>query len=742
LGKSIAFLGNYLPRKCGIAAFTTDLCEAVAEEVAKTKNVFAIAMTNRTEGYPYPDRVRINIRDQRIGDYEQAADLINTSSVSVLCLQHEYGIYGGSWGEYLHMLLRKLKVPLVTTLHTVLENYVDSRQEKVSRELFERSDRLIVMSLKAVDILTSQGVNREKIVFIPHGVPDLPFEGTDHYKKNFDLEGKTVILTFGLISPNKGIEFVLEAMNKLVRKYPDIIYVILGQTHPETIKSQGEEYRLKLIRNVEKFGLTNNIFFHDRFVPLEELCDYLCATDIYVIPYLTKEQIISGTMAYALGAGKAIISTPTWSAEEMLSEGRGRIVPFRDVNAFVLVIDELLQNPSDFYGLRKKAYDFGRTMLWKVVARQYVEVFKHVQERRLSINLKRRNEVSHHLSTVEFPTPKLDHIKTLTDHFGIMQHARFTVPDYSYGYCVDDNARALIVATKFYRLFKDSESIALIQKYLAFLCYTQRSDGRFRNLYSITRQPLDDLGSDDCQGRALWGLGYVVANAPDYFWMVAKSSFEALMPSVKTLNLRGSAFATLGFYYYLRRYPDNEQVKTMLNSVVDNIMGSYRRESNENWSWFEDKLTYANGVIPLALWLGYHILEREDCRNAAGASTDFLLKQSYRENHISLVGCKGWHHKNDERASNFDQQPIDAMWLVELGKFSYRMTNDEKYWKLMRDAFDWFLGDNDVGVGLYDHVTGGCYDGLTPTGTNLNQGAESTLSAVLSLLSIVEISQK
>ncbi|MCH7589788.1 glycosyltransferase family 4 protein [PVC group bacterium] len=737
--RSIAFLGNYLPRKCGIATFTKDICEAVSKEVSKNCNVYAIAMTNRSEGYDYPERVKFDIRDQIVSDYEKAADLVNTSKVDVVCVQHEYGIYGGEWGEYLHVFLRQVKVPVVTTLHTVLEKSMDETHEKVFRELIARSDRLIVLAEKAIPMLKNRGVPEEKLIYIPHGIPDFSRSDSKKFKENLDLSGKTMILTFGLLGPDKGIEYMIEAMGALVERYPDLVYIVLGATHPEIIKHYGEEYRHKLMRQIESLGLQKHVFLYDRFVELEELCEYIHAADFYVIPYLNREQIVSGTLCYALGAGKAVISTPSLCAEELLRDQRGVLVPFKNANALAKALENLFQDADACEVMRDKSYKFGMKMRWPNVAKEYLDVFRSVQKERPLIVSERKKAKEPILLSSKFPFPKLDHIMTLTDDFAMLQHARYTIPNYDHGYCVDDNARAIVVATKFYRIFNEGSALSLLNKYLAFVFYAQREDGLFRNFYDMRKQPLDEIGSDDCQGRCLWGLGYVMAYGPARFGMAAKSCFKKVLPHTQKFEIRGIAFSILGLYYYLLRFPDDEQIKSLMTILAESLVRSYQETSDEKWFWFENSLTYANGLLPVALWVASYSLKQKKYQDVAQKATVFLRQQSVRNGHLSLIGCKGWHSKENQKKAQYDQQAIDALWMVELSKFAYRYTNDENYLSLMKTSVDWFLGENDLSVALYDRVTGGCYDGLTSRGANLNQGAESTLSAVIALLSIAEM---
>jgi len=425
----------------------------------------------------------------------------------------------------------------------------------------------------------------------------------------------------------------------------------------------------------------------------------------------------------------------------MLADGRGAVVPFKDGGAIAKAVENLLNNPKELAAMRKKAYQFGRTMIWSEVAKQYLSEFDSIQQRRPEIVSLKEKKKKPILLTSEYPIPKLNHLKTMTDDFALLQHARYTIPNYRHGYCVDDNARAIVVATKFYRLMNSDEALALLRKYLAFLMYAQREDGRFRNFFSVTKKSLDEVGSDDCQGRALWGLGYAIAYGPDFYGTVTYDTFYQLLPHIDKVCLRGTAYSLLGLYYYLIRYPDHQEVLTIMKRLADKMVDDFKENTDETWSWFEDELTYGNGLLPVSMWVSYYSLKQDKYREVAEKASSFLIENSLREGHLSPIGCNGWYKKGENRAQ-YDQQPIDTLWMVELGKFAYRFTQDESYLELMKTSFDWFLGDNDKETPVYDRVTGGCFDGLNPRGTNINQGAESTLSAVLSLLSITEMAHQ
>jgi glycosyltransferase involved in cell wall biosynthesis len=711
----------------------------VAKEIKDPRMVFAAAMDDLPEGYDYPDRVKFQLGQNAQVDYLRAADFINFSRVSVACLQHEYGIFGGDDGSNILLTLRQLRIPVVTTLHTVLED-PSPGQRKVLKEICQLSARVVVMSHRALAMLeATYEVEAGKALMIPHGIPDVPFMDPNYYKDKFKVEGRPVILTFGLLSPDKGIENMIQAMVSVVKTHPEVVYIVLGATHPNILRSSGEEYRVSLRRMVNGFGLNDSVIFQNRFVDLEELCEFLGMADLYVTPYLKREQITSGTLAYSLGAGKAVISTPYWYAEEMLDQQRGIVIPFNDSEALAKALIGLLDDPVQMHAIRKAAYQYCRTMIWKEVSRRYIELFQEVILEVKKQESRKPVYQSKIISATNVPDPKLDHLRRLTDSTGLLQHANFTIPNFHHGYCLDDNARALVVATKYYRIFRDHRILKLLTTYLAFTHYVQGENGWFRNFVSFDRRFLDEGGSHDCFGRALWGLGYTIAFAPKAFRALAKKIFDKALPRLDALNLRGMAYATLGLHYYLDQYPGATEVRRHIEGLGRQIAKAYRENVGEDWKWYEASLTYGNAIIPHALLLAAYRTGQGDLQVVAEESLDFLFQVQTREGHLSLVGNNGWFPRGGDKA-DFDQQPLDASDLIEACKTAYRRTKKRLYLDRMQMCFDWFLGDNDVGVPVYDFRTGGCFDGLSPSGANLNQGAESTLSFLLSLMTMYEIS--
>jgi|YNPNPStandDraft_1061719.scaffolds.fasta_scaffold00725_15 glycosyltransferase involved in cell wall biosynthesis len=737
--RTIAFIGNYVPRQCGIATFTSDLLGAIAAEAAGSE-CWAMVMNDIPEGYPYPSQVRFELDQKNLSDYRLAADFLNMHLVDVVSLQHEFGIFGGANGAYILELIRDLRTPVVTTLHTVL-NSPSPGQKAVMEELISISTRVVVMSRKGEEILRRvYGAPVEKIKVIHHGVPDTPFIDPNFYKDQFGVEGKKVILTFGLLSPGKGIEYMIEAMAEVVLRHPDAVYMVLGATHPHVRRDQGESYRLSLQRRARELGVEEHLIFHNRFVSLQELCEFLGAADIYVTPYLEKEQIVSGTLAYALAAGKATVSTPYWYAEEMLSNGRGRIVPFRDSHALAAAVIDLLDNEVERHAMRKRAYTFSRKMVWKEVARRYMELLSEVKRERETRPRVLFQVRTLHGSPPEIPQLKLDHLARLTDDVGLLQHAKFIVPDRAYGYCTDDNARALLVVVKANELMSKEEWLLdLACRYLGFLHYAfNEANGRFRNFMSYDRRWMEEEGSEDSHGRSLWALGFAVAESRSAGWLgAALNLFKRALPAVMEFTSpRAWAFALVGIHAYLRRFAGDTEVRRIRENLASRLFDLFQAQARDDWPWLEGSVTYANARIAQALILSGDSMQRRDMIQAGLRALEWLLQiQIDPKGHFVPIGNHGWYQRGGNRA-RFDQQPIEAQNMIEACMEAYAVTREERWVKDARLCFDWFLGRNDLNAPLYDYRTGGCCDGLTADGPNLNQGAESTLSWLLSLLNM------
>ncbi|HMG86163.1 MAG TPA: glycosyltransferase family 4 protein [Terracidiphilus sp.] len=735
----IAFVGNYLPRECGIATFTTDLCNALTDEFGHGR-LFAIPVNDPDSSYEYPEQVRLELEQEDLASYERAAEFLNFNGNDLVCLQHEYGIFGGAAGRYILALLRKLKMPLVTTLHTVLRE-PDANQRIVLEEIAQLSDRLVVMSELAAQLLRDvYSVPSGKIDVIPHGVPDLPFMDPNYFKDKFGTEGKSVLLTFGLLSPNKGIENVIRALPAILKRHPNVVYIVSGVTHPHIRRREGEVYRESLQVLAEQLGVSDHLILNNRFVSAEELVEHVGAADIYITPYRQEAQIVSGTLAIALGAGKAIISTPYWHAKELLAEKRGVVVPFEKPDAISEAVLALLENPAERHAMRKRAYLYSRGTTWPKTAKAYMASFQRARfERSLQPKASHPDDLVVPPAESEDLLPELDirHLLTMTDDTGMLQHAIFSVPNSREGYTTDDNARALIVSTRL-EAVDESRHLDLSRRYLAFLWLAFNSDaGRFRNFLSYDRNWLEQIGSEDSHGRALWALGTVLGQSQNAGLRGAAGRlFEAAVPSAMMFTSpRAWAFSVLGMQAYLGRFPGDREIQSHRNTLADRLLDIYLRSSNDTWHWFEKSLSYSNARLPQALILaGWHS-ENKRMIAAGVEALEWLVAAQHRDDSMMFVplGSSGSFSEGKERP-RFDQQPVEACGTISACLEAYKLTRDERWRDEANRVFDWFLGKNDLRVALYDATTGGCKDGLHPDRVNENQGAESTLSFLMAQL--------
>ena len=735
----IAFIGNYLPRQCGIATFTTDLCEAIAAEHLDTTCI-AVPVNDIEEGYAYPTRVRFELTEKDIQSYRRAADFLNINSVDLVSLQFEYGIFGGRAGSHILALLRELRVPIVTTLHTILRE-PDLHQRRVLEEVAALSDRLVVMSKRGAEFLEEvYHVVPEKIDLIPHGIPDMPFVDPSFHKDLFGVEGKVVLLSFGLLSANKGIENVISALPAILAKHPNVVYFIVGATHPHVLRHEGETYRLSLQWLAQEKGVEGQVIFYNRFVSLQELVEFIGATDIYITPYLNPAQIVSGTLAYTVGAGKAVISTPYWHAQEMLDEERGVLVPFRDPAALAEQVNHLLDNEATRHAMRKRAYLYGRDMIWPQVARRYMESFQRARAERRHFTPPGFVVKPLDKRPAELPPLKLDHLRRMTDDTGMFQHAIFTVPNYHEGYTIDDNARALTVSTLLEELGNE-ETADLTSRYFAFVWYAFNSNtGRFRNFMNYQRSWLEKNGSDDSHGRTLWALGTVLgrSNTPALQSM-AGWVFEKALPAIlDTTSPRAWAFALMGINEYLQRFAGDRRVSQAREELAGRLLALYQDRRADEWRWYEDSLSYCNAALPQALLMCGQSIPNKAMTEAGIESLSWLseLQNSDKDGgHFVPLGSNGFYRRGGVRA-RFDQQPVEAQGMVSACLEAFRVTGDKRWRREARRAFDWFLGRNDLNLPIYDPTTGGCRDGLHPDRANENQGAESSLAFLQSLLEL------
>ena len=739
--KSVALIGSYPPRQCGIATFTADLATAIADNDPDIDCII-VAMNDGREAYVYPDTVKLQISQDKLSEYRLAADFLNLRNLDAVCLQHEYGIFGGQRGSFIIELAQNLKSPLITTLHTVLKDPL-AEERKIISQLAELSARLVVLSQCAADFLRDiYKVPENKITLIHHGIPDVPFLDPDPCKSKLGASDKTIILTFGLLSPGKGIEFVIDALPDIVSSHPDVIYYVVGATHPHCRAESGEDYRLSLHHRAEELGVGDNIVFLDRFLERDDLIEIIRAADIYVTPYLNEAQVVSGTLAYAVGAGKAIVSTPYWHAQEMLADGRGRLVPFKDSGALSQEINKLLDFPKERLKMRRAAYDYARPMVMKEMGRRYLSLFSQAKAQYAPADdlpaldtLKQRDQ--------RLPRINLAHLRRMTDDTGVLQHAKFTVPNRAHGYCVDDNARALIVSARAHDLDRSDSSLTELSSiYLSFLddAFDQET-GRFRNFMSYERQWLESVGSEDSHGRALWALGVMAGwgRNPGQVSLATKLFHDALPALASFSDSRAIAFPILGMQAYLRKH-DDDQVRELIVSLGHRLRARFKQYATKDWQWHEAMLAYDNARLPEALMACGRVSNDDDMVTTGLRVLEWLrdIQIEPSGGWFTPVGNQGWYPKDGSKAQ-YDQQPLEAAAMIGACIEAHECTQREDWVQLASTCFNWFLGKNDQQIKLYDHTSGGCRDGLMQNGVNENQGAESTLSYLTSLIAIYNL---
>jgi glycosyltransferase involved in cell wall biosynthesis len=732
----IAFVGTFPPRRCGIATFTRDLATGMQATDAGAQPMI-VAVTDEGGHYEYPGGVEYEVRQGTKGDYARAAELVNYKDVRWVSLQHEYGIFGGDDGAYILDFLGALRVPAVVTLHTVLDRPSDSQRAIVQK--MAKTAVLVVMSAVAADLLARRyDLRGARIEIIPHGIPDMAPREQDALKAHFGVAGHRVMLTFGLLGPNKGIETVIRALPEAIAACPDLVYFVVGATHPAVLRQNGEAYRTMLEREAERLGVRENVVFRDQYVTTDELCRYLQAADVFVSPYLNEAQVTSGALSYAMGAGAAVVSTPYWHAQELLAGGRGRLFPFGDSAGLAKELTSLMNAPQELGRVRATAYEFTRAFTWPRVGGQYLALGANVEATLPGIASKRRRHPASPRAS-SLPELRLDHLLRLTDDTGVIQHATFSVPARESGYCVDDNGRALMVALAADRLSDSRDTKRLVSTYLGFLHAAQTDEGRFRNFMSYGRSFSDEPVSDDCTGRALWALGMATHLARDDGQRrLARQMFERGLPFARELGPRGTALTMLGMVSFLKAHPEVGPVVDLLARLAERLCGRYRDQSTADWRWFEPTLTYDNALLPLALWRAHGVTKDPQSRQVARATLEFLEAACFRDDRLVLIGNAGWHSRGGSRADT-DEQPIDAAAFVLAFRGAYLATGEHRYLRRMRESFAWFLGANRLGTSVYDTGTAGCRDGLGATAPSWNQGAESTISFLMALIEMLEL---
>lgn len=733
----IAYIATYPPRECGIGTFTNNLFKSMLTNKApeeQNHEGFVVALNDNDLTYKYPEEVKVTIRQDHQEDYLKAVKYINLSGADVCILQHEFGIFGGQSGVYILPLLHRLEVPLIVTLHTILKT--PSYNEKaILKEICKMARKIVVMSHKAIEFLVDiYEVPKEKIALIEHGVPDIHFS-PEKSKKEFKLEKRKVLLTFGFIGRSKGIETVIKAMPEVVKKHPEIIYIVLGKTHPNVLRHSGEEYRISLLRLVKNLQLENHVIFLNEFIDERDLFKYLYACDIYITPYLNEAQITSGTLSYAVGVGAAVLSTPYWHAAELLAKGKGRLVGFNDPVDLAKTLLELLDNPEELNKIKNNAGEYGKKITWPKIGGRYITLAeKTVKDENLIIP---QNDLEPDLLIL--PPFSLAHINRLTDDTGIIQHAKFGIPNLKEGYCLDDNSRALLMVLMAFRQLKDKQALDLSPVYLSYIHYMQNTNGTFRNFLSFNRNFLDEIGSEDSFGRTIWALGYLLGNAPnDAYYQTGKLVFFNAAPNFEKLtSIRGIANTMIGISYYLKSNLSDDSMTERLRNLANILMKHYNENQATDWNWFESLLAYDNGILPLALLHSAEILNDDSITEVAIESMNFLTTHTLKDNYLSIIGNEKWYKKEGER-SIFAQQPIDAMAMVLMYHQAYFVTKDKHYLNKLYTSFLWFLGENDLRMSLYDFETKGCCDGFESYGVNRNQGAESSLAYLISHLTVLQ----
>ncbi|MEZ0496857.1 glycosyltransferase family 4 protein [Sphingomonas sp. IW22] len=738
--KRIALIGTCVPRHCGIATFTDDMQRALTSHDPNLSCI-TVAVTDSGGSYAYPDFVPLEIDHSDPASFAVAADFLNVADIEVVSLQHEFGIFGGEAGENVLELLRGLKTPVVTTLHTILAA-PNPAQRQVMDEIIGRSARLVAMADKGRQILEDvYGVPSERISVIPHGVPDRPFLDPAMAQHDLGLADRTVLMTFGLLGPGKGIETAIGAMPALVRDHPKILYMIVGATHPSLRRHEGERYRASLVALADELGVTDHIHFVDRYLSLDELLDHLAACDIYLSPYPNEAQIVSGTLAYAVALGKAVVSTPFWYAQELLADNCGVLVPFGAPNALAGAVSQLIDDDTSRSAIRTQAYALGRMMTWSNVARQYLEVFSDVRLERRSPKAEvipfapggaRRNELPP-LATV--------HLDALTDNVGLIQHTQFAVPDRRHGYCLDDNARALLLMAEIARLRPlSSQEDRLALTYAAFVEHAWcPAESRVHNFMGFDREWLDEPGADDAHGRAVWALGAVARHQDPRrldSWAAARL-LDFAPPLNDTSSPRAWAYGLLGIEGFLGRFPGHRGFERLRDNLADRLFQRWSDAAAPDWNWFEDRLGYDNAKLCEALLVTGHARSNSRHIQVGLDTLRWLMKlQTAEAGHFRPIGTDtfGTDRRHPEP---FDQQPLEACSAVSACLIAANVSGDHRWRQEARRAFSWFLGENDLRIPVADAAAGACFDGLHPDRRNANQGAESTLAYLAALTAML-----
>ena len=737
----IIYLSSFPPRECGIATFTADLTGALDNLLETVIDSRIAAMnTDAVSRYHYPREVIFQLDPSSEQDFISTAEQINkTDDIKLVNIQHEFGLFGGTYGSYVLSFLDALTKPSIVTFHSILPS-PSPELHNVVRLIADKSSGFIAMTNRSKEILIGDyGIDEKDVSVIPHGIHSAPYSPSTKSKSVLGFSKQTILLTFGLLSRGKGIEYVLEALPHVVKACPNLMYIVLGVTHPNVLKEEGESYRNSLIHKVRELKLSSHVRFYNEYVSLEKLLQFLRAADIYISTSLDPNQAVSGTLSYALGSGRPVISTPFAQATEIITPQSGLLVNFKDPASYAAALLNLLKDPLRREQLGKNAYFRTRNMTWDNVALEYSKVFS-----------KYSSDIAEVSKRKKIPSVNLNHLFRLTDDFGIIQFAQLSLPDISSGYTVDDNARALIATCSYYdglgKVFKtsspDKRKGALLKRigiYLHFIELVLREDGLFYNYVKPDRTIDLELNQkenlEDANGRTLWALAAAAAtdSLPESIKQRARALLKKRMEySQMVESPRATAFYIKGLCLLLKTRKDFQEI---LVRHCDRLMSLYRGVATEEWRWFENYLTYSNAVFPEALLLGHEQTGNSEYLETGMKTLDFLIGQTFLKGIYAPIGQDGWHQQSGERRY-FDQQPEDASAMACALATAYTITGKETYRKLMHEAFNWFLGDNSLKRVVYDRATGGCYDGLGEGQINLNQGAESTTSYLLARLAI------
>jgi glycosyltransferase involved in cell wall biosynthesis len=741
--RRIAVIGNSLPRRCGIATFTTDLQQAISTSHPNLETCI-VAMTDHGQAYDYPPAVAFQIKDDNIEEYVRAADFLNAGRFDTVCLQHEFGIFGGEAGAHILVLLSRLTMPVITTLHTVLSKPT-AGQRAVMGRIVDASSKVVVMTNKGHELLRSvYQVPDDKIEVIAHGIPDVAFVGPDAAKDKLGFSGKSVILTFGLLSPNKGIEVVIDAMPYILKRRADVVYVVLGATHPNLVRDQGEAYRESLMARVRELGVEDHVVFLDRFVDQATLLEFISMCDVYVTPYLNEAQMTSGTLAYSFGLGKPVVSTPYWHARDLLTDGRGVLVPFGDAAAIGSEIAELLTDDARRQAMCRRAYAVSRTMTWERTAERYISVFENARQGHWLKAFTRSDTGAPEPRSPAAPDMQIGHFLSMCDDTGLFQHAVHSVPDRSHGYCVDDNARALLLACALNNPGEQRLSEVLTGRFAAFVQHAWNPDtGRFRNFMGFNRTWLEDRGSEDSHGRTLWALGECARKdaSPSRRRWAAALFAQALSTAETFRSPRAWAFTLLGLGAYCAAAPDDLRAQEVRHSLADRLMSALASVETPDWAWFEEGLAYDNARLPQALMMTGMATQTPGYVDAGLRTLRWLMtQQTTPGGHFRPVGTAGFGEQRQPPRA-FDQQPVEATATIAACLTAWRADGDAEWKAMATRAFGWFLGSNDLSVALVDPQTGSCRDGLHPDRANENRGGESVVCYLLGLAEIRQLAR-